>query len=144
MSRGVSILTGRTIEVRPREYLVGSFAPSPFIGFSDFTHFVLSRTAEVPRLSVVILHELEATLQARRSSSPEESYTARLLADPTLNQRKIMEEAFEVCLELQASPIDPERTAEEAADVMYHLLVALVGAGVAVDDVFAVLEGRKK
>lgn len=105
---------------------------------------MLSRTAEVPRLSVVILHELEATLQARRSSSPEESYTARLLADPTLNQRKIMEEAFEVCLELQASPIDPERTAEEAADVMYHLLVALVGAGVAVDDVFAVLEGRKK
>jgi len=102
------------------------------------------RTAEVPRISVVILHELEATLQKRRSSSPEESYTARLLADPTFNQRKIMEEAFEVCLELQANPIDPGRTAEEAADVIYHLLVALVGADVAVDDVFAVLEGRKK
>lgn len=96
------------------------------------------------RLSDVILHELEATLKERRSASPDESYTARLLSDPTLNQRKIMEEAFEVCLELQSAPIDAERTAEEAADVIYHLLVALVGADVAVDDVFAVLEGRKK
>lgn len=92
----------------------------------------------------MILHDLESTLRDRRSASPEESYTARLLADPTLNQRKIMEEAFEVCLELQASPIDAARTAEEAADVMYHLLVALVGADVAIDDVLSVLEGRKK
>lgn len=92
----------------------------------------------------MILHELEATLQQRRDASPEASYSAKLLADPTLNQRKIMEEAFEVCLELQTSPIDPHRTAEEAADLVYHLLVSLVGAGVAIDDVFAVLEGRKK
>lgn len=91
----------------------------------------------------MILHDLEATLRSRRSASPEESYTARLLADPTLNQRKIMEEAFEVCLELQASPIEPARTAEEAADVIYHLMVGLVGADVALDDVLAVLEGRR-
>lgn len=92
----------------------------------------------------MILHDLEATLRGRRSASPDESYTARLLADPTLNQRKIMEEAFEVCLELQADPISRERTAEEAADVLYHLMVALVGAEVALDDVLAVLEGRQK
>ncbi len=92
----------------------------------------------------MILHDLEAKLRGRRSASPDESYTARLLADPTLNQRKIMEEAFEICLELQADPINQERTAEEAADVLYHLLVALVGADVALDDVLAVLEGRQK
>lgn len=92
----------------------------------------------------MILHDLEATLRGRRSASPDESYTARLLADPTLNQRKIMEEAFEVCLELQARPIHPGRTAEEVADVLYHLMVALVGAEVAFDDVLAVLEGRQK
>ena len=91
----------------------------------------------------MILHDLEATLQSRRSASPDDSYTARLLADSTLNQRKIMEEAFEVCLELQSSPIDPARTAEEAADVLYHLMVALVGAEVPLDDVFAVLQGRQ-
>lgn len=92
----------------------------------------------------MILHDLEATLRSRRSASPADSYTARLLADTTLNQRKIMEEAFEVCLELQANPIDTGRTAEEAADVLYHLMVALVGADVALDDVLAVLEERRR
>lgn len=92
----------------------------------------------------MILHDLEATLSSRRSASPSDSYTARLLADSTLNQRKIMEEAFEVCLELQASPIDRARTAEEAADVIYHLMVALVGAEIPLDDVLAVLKGRQK
>lgn len=92
----------------------------------------------------MILHDLEATLRSRRSAPPTESYTARLLADTTLNQRKIMEEAFEICLELQANPVDPGRTAEEAADVIYHLMVALVGADVALDDVLAVLEERRR
>ena len=92
----------------------------------------------------MILHQLETTLRERRTASPEDSYTARLLADSTLNQRKIMEEAFEVCLELQAAPTDPERTAEEAADLIYHLMVALVGAVVGLDQVFAVLEGRQR
>lgn len=92
----------------------------------------------------MILHDLEVTLRSRRSASPDESYTARLLTDPTLNQRKIMEEAFEVCLELQAEPIHPGRTAEEAADVLYHLMVALVGADVAFDDVLTVLESRQR
>ena len=91
----------------------------------------------------MILHDLEARLQSRRTASPESSYTARLLADPTLNQRKIMEEAFEICLELQCDPIDPRRTAEEAADVLYHLMVGLVGADVSLDAVFAVLDGRR-
>lgn len=92
----------------------------------------------------MILDDLEATLRSRRTASPDESYTARLLADSTLNQRKIMEEAFEVCLELQASPINANRTAEEAADLLYHLMVALVGADIALDDVFTVLEGRQR
>ena len=96
------------------------------------------------RLSLVILDDLEATLRSRRNASPEESYTARLLADSTLNQRKIMEEAFEVCLELQATPIDRGRTAEEVADLLYHVMVSLVGADVPLSDVFAVLEQRRR
>lgn len=91
----------------------------------------------------VILHELEQVLLSRRTADPDESYTARLLQDPVLNQRKIMEEAFEVCLELNASAIDAARTAEEAGDLVYHLLVGLVGAGVSLDAVLAVLEGRR-
>lgn len=92
----------------------------------------------------MILDDLEATLRSRRDASPETSYTARLLADSTLNQRKIMEEAFEVCLELQASPVDRDRTAEEAADLLYHLMVSLVGADISLSDVLAVLESRQR
>ena len=89
----------------------------------------------------MILEELESVLQERRSAAATESYTARLLADPELVQRKIMEEAFEVCLELGRD--DNARVADEAADLIYHLLVGLVGAGIPLTDVLAVLEGRR-
>ncbi|MGH1506104.1 MAG: phosphoribosyl-ATP diphosphatase [Acidimicrobiales bacterium] len=92
----------------------------------------------------MILHELEAVLKDRAGADPAESYTARLLADPELIQRKIMEEGFETCLELARGPEANDRVADEAADLLYHLLVGLVRSGVAIDDVFAVLEGRRK
>lgn len=91
----------------------------------------------------MILNDLEEVLRSRRTADPAESYTASLLADPFLTQRKIMEEAFEVCHELAKEPTDAGLAAEEAADLMYHLLVGLVGADVPLSDVFAVLEGRR-
>lgn len=92
----------------------------------------------------MILDDLEAVLRSRRDEPTEGSYTATLLAEPERIQRKIMEEAFELCLELGRADISPERTAEEAADVIYHLLVGLVSVGVPVADVMAVLEGRRQ
>lgn len=91
----------------------------------------------------MILNDLEQVLRTRKNADPSESYTATLLGDTFLTQRKIMEEAFEVCHELGKSEIDAGLTAEEAADLMYHLLVGLVGADVPLSDVFAVLEGRR-
>jgi len=91
----------------------------------------------------VILDELEELLQSRKTADPEESYTAQLLADSELTRRKIMEEAFEVCLELGRNPTASNLVAEEAADLIYHLLVGLVGIDVSLQDVFAVLEGRR-
>lgn len=91
----------------------------------------------------MILEELEGVLQSRRSADPAASYTAQLLLDPELVQRKIMEEAFEVCLELGRVDTVPHLMAEEAADVLYHLLVGLVSVDVPLSDVFAVLEGRR-
>lgn len=92
----------------------------------------------------MILNELEEVIRGRRGTDPDESYTARLLADSTLNQRKIMEEAFEVCLELQRPETDAALAAEEAADLIYHLMVGLAAVDVPMADVFAVLEGRRK
>ena len=90
------------------------------------------------------LLELESVLKDRRGADPDRSYTARLLAEPELNQRKIMEEAFEVCLELGRGSPQRDRIAEESADLLYHLLAGLVGADVALTEVFAVLESRRR
>ena len=92
----------------------------------------------------MLLDDLEAVLQARRDNPPTGSYTAELLADPERIQRKIMEEAFELCLELGRSEHVPARTAEEAADLVYHLLVGLVAVGVPLSDVMTVLEDRRR
>lgn len=91
----------------------------------------------------MILTELEAVIGERRGADPDQSYTAKLLADVELNQRKIIEEAFEVCLELGREPIDRDHAAAEAADLIYHLMVGLAAAGVSLADVFEVLERRR-
>ena len=89
-----------------------------------------------------ILEDLEALLRERLVAAPEGSYSATLLHDSTKVRRKIMEEAFELTLELGAEPADKERTAEEAADLLFHTLAGLVGAGVPLADVLRVLQGR--
>lgn len=93
-----------------------------------------------------VLHEIEAVLRARLAERPEGSYSVTLLTDTEQAQRKIIEEAFELCLELgRARPpaTDPARVADEAADLVFHVLAGLVGAGVALDDVLDVLAHRR-
>jgi phosphoribosyl-ATP pyrophosphohydrolase len=89
------------------------------------------------------LAELEEVLRARRQELPGNSYTARLLADQELIQRKIMEEAFETCLEIGRPATDRARVISEAADLVYHLLVGLVAAGVSFDEVLGELKRRR-
>ena len=90
----------------------------------------------------MILDDLEGLLRERLVAAPEGSYSATLLNDSEKARRKIMEEAFELTLELGRDTIDKERTAEEAADLVFHTVVGLVAAGVPLDSVYAVLEGR--
>ena len=86
--------------------------------------------------------ELADFLQRRLAESPEGSYSVSVMSDDVLARRKLMEEAFEVCLELGAADVDRTRLAEEAGDLVFHLLCALTGAGVAWSDVEAVLAER--
>ena len=88
------------------------------------------------------LPTLEAVLRSRLAEQPAGSYSLQLLRDPVLAQRKIMAEAFEVCLEIARSDTDTALLAEEAADLVFHLLCGLVGRGVSWDDVEAVLRRR--
>lgn len=90
------------------------------------------------------LVELDRTIAARAATAPapgeKPSYTRRLLEDRNLRLKKIGEEAAE--LVTACADGDKERAAEEAADVLYHLLVAVRPLGVTLDDVKAVLARR--
>lgn len=68
------------------------------------------------------------------------SYTARLLADRNLRLKKIGEEGAE--LVTACADGDAARAVEEAADIVYHVLVALRAVGASLGDVRAVLARR--
>ncbi|MBE8190911.1 MAG: phosphoribosyl-ATP diphosphatase [Alphaproteobacteria bacterium] len=88
-----------------------------------------------------ILAELLATIEARKAASPDESYTAQLLAEPSLAFKKLGEEATETIIAGLGQ--DRAALAQEAADLLYHLLVALAARDVAWADVLAVLKARQ-
>lgn len=88
------------------------------------------------------LATLDGTLAARQSERPQGSYTARLLDDENLRLKKLGEETAELVSALAKA--DRERTREEAADLLYHLLVALRGAGVPLEAVMGALEARRR
>lgn len=90
-----------------------------------------------------VLPELEAVLRSRLADPPPGSYSATLLADPEKAARKVMEEAYELCVELLRPEPDRRRTASEAADLVFHVLTALVGAGVELESVLDELAGRR-
>ena len=84
-------------------------------------------------------------LIADRAAAPRKgSYTNSLLADPIKAQRKMMEEAFETCLELHTPTalVDHDALAAEAADLVFHLLVALRTQGMGWAEVEAKLTDR--
>jgi phosphoribosyl-ATP pyrophosphohydrolase/phosphoribosyl-AMP cyclohydrolase len=85
---------------------------------------------------------LERTITARRTADASESYTARLLADPSLVGDKVREEAEEVTR--AAREESDERVREEAADVLYHLDVLLAARGMSMSDAFEVLNARRR
>ena len=85
--------------------------------------------------------QLNDRIAERAAASPEESYTARLLADGVDRcARKFGEEAVE--LVVAAVSRDRRGLSAEAADVLYHLLVVLKSADVTLDEVLAELDRR--
>jgi phosphoribosyl-ATP pyrophosphohydrolase/phosphoribosyl-AMP cyclohydrolase len=85
---------------------------------------------------------LERTLLERARERPSGSYTVVLLEDPPLIGEKVMEEAEEVAR--AAREETDERVDEEAADVLYHLLVLLHSRGRALADAERVLDARRR
>jgi phosphoribosyl-ATP pyrophosphohydrolase/phosphoribosyl-AMP cyclohydrolase len=87
------------------------------------------------------LPALERTLAERARERPGGSYTVELLENPSRIGEKVMEEAEEVAR--AAREESDERVDEEAADVLYHLLVLLRSRGRSLVDAERVLDGRR-
>ncbi len=86
-----------------------------------------------------VLAELDKLI-SERIADPKNRYTDDLLSDRNLRMKKIGEEAAE----LVVACVDNNKlaVAEEAADLIYHVLVAIRAAGVSLQDVREILEGR--
>nr|ABL63166.1 tri-functional histidine biosynthesis protein [Parastagonospora avenae f. sp. tritici] len=83
------------------------------------------------------LSKLQKTLQSRKDSAPQGSYTARLFNDEQLLRAKILEEATELC-----DATTKEHIAFEAADLFYFALTKCVAAGVSLEDVERNLDAK--
>jgi phosphoribosyl-ATP pyrophosphohydrolase/phosphoribosyl-AMP cyclohydrolase len=89
-----------------------------------------------------MLEELARIVSERAQATPEESYTARLLQrGPDQVLKKVGEEATEVVLAARAQ--SGERLAEETADLLYHVLVALEMRGLPLTRVMDELRRRR-
>ncbi|MEN1728729.1 MAG: bifunctional phosphoribosyl-AMP cyclohydrolase/phosphoribosyl-ATP diphosphatase HisIE [Pseudomonadota bacterium] len=90
-----------------------------------------------------LLGELESVIQSRANDDPASSYTARLLNEGVARcAQKVGEEGVEVAL--AAVQGKTEELNNEAADLLYHLLVCLRSAGSSLDDVLTILAQRRK
>ncbi|MDA2924788.1 bifunctional phosphoribosyl-AMP cyclohydrolase/phosphoribosyl-ATP diphosphatase HisIE [Acidobacteria bacterium AH-259-O06] len=83
---------------------------------------------------------LERLIENRQKEMPDGSYTASLFAQglPQI-AKKVGEEAIEVVLTVSQ---DKARSVEEAADLLYHLLVFLAQRGVTLSEMMEELKGR--
>lgn len=80
-----------------------------------------------------IIYKLEEIIKSRKLNLPENSYTTSLFkAGNKRIGQKVGEEAVETVI---AALTDPERLAEETADLIYHLIVLLVDSGLSMKEI---------
>ena len=92
-------------------------------------------------MSAFSLADLERIVAQRAAASPEESWTAKLVAGGQHKAaKKFGEEAVETVIAAMAD--DRKNLTDEAADVIFHLMVVLKIADIPFADVLAELERR--
>ena len=101
--------------------------------------FAAAASTDVDRFA--FLPVLEATIANRMADKPEDSYTARLLAQgPGRIAQKIGEEGVETAL--AAVTRDDAGLLGECADLLYHVMVLLKSRNLEFGDVVAELRSR--
>ena len=86
------------------------------------------------------LELLIKVIREKKNSSPDKSYTNKLLNDKRLSVEKVKEEIGEL---IEAVEQDSNKI-HEAADVIYHLMVYLEVNNIKVEDVMSELKKRQK
>ena len=90
-----------------------------------------------------VLQELFSLIQERKRDLPEDSYTVALLQQGVGQiAKKVIEEAGESAI--AAVQGDSASLPQEVADLLYHVLVLLADSGVTPNDVWQVLQERRK
>ena len=86
------------------------------------------------------LEQLIKIIRERKNSSPDKSYTNKLLNDKNLSVSKVKEEIGE----LVESVEENSNKIHEAADVIYHLMVYLEANDIKIEDVMSEIKKRQK
>jgi phosphoribosyl-AMP cyclohydrolase / phosphoribosyl-ATP pyrophosphohydrolase len=110
--------------------------PTCHVGTETCWH---NNQANSPQLA--FLYDLEQVIQSREGADPASSYTASLFARGVKRiAQKVGEEGVESALAAMAG--DTEELANEAADLIFHLLVLLRSQKLQLNDVIKVLQQR--
>jgi phosphoribosyl-ATP pyrophosphohydrolase/phosphoribosyl-AMP cyclohydrolase len=86
-----------------------------------------------------MVERLAGTITQRHRSMPEGSYTASLIQG---GKERLAQKVGEEAVEVVVAALSDERLPEEAADLLYHLLVLLEERGVGIEEVAKVLHDR--
>lgn len=120
-------------------YLVEPAGPSCHTGAPTCFFRTLDGVEAVA--STTLLARLEATIEARKAATAEASYVKSLFSKgPAAIGDKVREEAAELAHAITSE--EDARVIGEAADVLFHVMVALASRGVAMRAVLAELARR--
>ena len=86
------------------------------------------------------LEKLIKMIRERKNSSPDQSYTNKLLNDKNLSVSKVKEEIGELIEAVE----DNSNKIHEAADVIYHLMVYFESNNIKIENVMEELKKRQK
>ena len=86
------------------------------------------------------LEQLIKIIRERKNSSPDKSYTSKLLNDKNLSVSKLKEEIGELIESVEKN----SNKVHETADVIYHLMVYLEANKIKIEDVMNELKKRQK
>ena len=86
------------------------------------------------------LEQLIKIIRERKNSSPDKSYTNKLLNDKNLSVSKVKEEIEELIESVEKN----SNKIHEATDVIYHLMVYLEANDIKIEDIMKELKNRQK